>query len=182
MHAGKPPRYIDSGAVFSEDRTHRYLLWRRWGTGDTYLVCIGLNPSTADETVDDPTMRRLRGFALRELCSGFLMLNMFAYRSTKPGPLLNHPEPVGPRNDTFIRLVTRGDRDFIRECTGLSVGRVIPLAAWGTHPATDRRVHQVESITPALMCLGYTSNGRPAHPLYLPLTAKLEPYVKRTTY
>lgn len=52
-----------TGATFSKDRLYRYQLWRIWDESKPYMNVIGLNPSTADETKDDPTIRRCLGFA-----------------------------------------------------------------------------------------------------------------------
>lgn len=58
------PEMIDSGAIFSPCREYRYKLWRTWDASKLPLNVIGLNPSTADETKNDPTIRRCIQFAI----------------------------------------------------------------------------------------------------------------------
>src|SRR4051812_29172166 len=75
-----------SGAELSPCRRYRYELWRKWDEGE---VCcfIGLNPSTADETTDDATIRKCRKYAKRWGFAGMLMLNVFAFRATNPADM-----------------------------------------------------------------------------------------------
>ena len=73
------PKAIESGAGFSLCRTWRYKLWRRWSSAGPIVAFIGLNPSTADELNDDPTIRRCIGFARHWGFGGMYMLNVFAY-------------------------------------------------------------------------------------------------------
>jgi hypothetical protein len=151
--------------VFSEDRMYRYLLWRQWGEEATnYLLVIGLNPSTADETRDDPTIRRCIGFAQRWGLSALCMANLFAYRSPVPAPLYTVEDPVGADNDTHIAAV--------------AAGAAIVLAAWGTHGTHKSRgdvVREYLQVRP-LVCLGMNRNGTPKHPLYIPKDCAPKPY------
>lgn len=154
------------GATFSPDRQYRYTLTRTWRTMGPYLVVIGLNPSTADETQDDPTIRRCLAFAKREGLGGLIMLNLFALRSTDPGELLRHPNPVGAYNDGFLRTQTvRRDGSIV-------------LAAWGAHPAAQERVRSIYGrvLGPGLHCLGTTKHGAPRHPLYVRGDRAFEPW------
>jgi hypothetical protein len=91
------PPILRSGADFSPCRTWRYKLSRRWSLTGPMIAFVGLNPSTADEIDDDPTVRRCIGFARRWGFSGMYMLNVFAYRSTNPRELRTATDPVGPR-------------------------------------------------------------------------------------
>jgi hypothetical protein len=91
-----------SGAVFSPDQKYRYVLWREWSGHPRRLVVIGLNPSTADATKNDPTVTRCINFAKREGCGGMIMLNLFAFRATDPGVMMEAADPVGPENDKYI--------------------------------------------------------------------------------
>lgn len=59
-------RETEKGAQFSDCRMYRYALWRVWAQGDGCITFIGLNPSTADENKDDPTIRRCIGFELEK--------------------------------------------------------------------------------------------------------------------
>src|SRR5271157_168450 len=101
------PKAIRSGATFSLCRTWRYKLWRRWSAAVPMVTFIGLNPSTADEINDDPTVRRCLGFARRWGFGGMSMLNVFAYRSTNPRALRAATDPVGPRNGAALLATCR---------------------------------------------------------------------------
>ena len=99
----------DMGATFSPCRTWRYSLWRIWQPGKPYVVFIGLNPSTATEVEDDPTIRRCIRYAQDWDYGGLYMLNVFALRSTDPKALYRHSDPKGPDNSNAEgALVGRG--------------------------------------------------------------------------
>lgn len=156
-----------AAAVFdSSRREYRYLLTRIWNPAVPPVVYVMLNPSTADAMADDPTIRRCRGFAVREGAGGLVVVNLFALRSTDPRTLTAHPEPVGPVNDAFIRRTVGGAH------------RVI--AAWGAAGVQGGRAATVTGLLRdrgvTVHCLGQTATGQPRHPLYLPSAAVLEPY------
>ena len=148
----------DSGARFSSCRTYRYALWRVWDEDGPSLNVIGLNPSTADETTDDPTIRRCIGFAKAWGYGSLVMTNLFALRSTDPRGLLTMDDPVGPDNDQTL-YVEAGS-------SGQSI------AAWGAHPLAVARSEHVRRLLGQMFveCLGITKSGAPKHPLYLPKT------------
>lgn len=143
--------------LFSVDRVYRYALWREWG-GESYAMFIGLNPSTADETVDDPTIRRCVAFAKAWGYGALCMTNLFAYRATDPKHMIAAVDPVGPENDAMLLDVANG--------AGVRV------AAWGVHGTHLNRDIAVQSIMPAMHVLKLTKHGRPGHPLYLPKTLR----------
>lgn len=152
-----PP--VRSDAVLSEDGTYRYSL-RRWWAPTPLVRFIMLNPSTADATVDDPTIRRCMGFARAWGYGGIVVHNLYALRATDPGALLAHPDPIGPDNDEHLR---RGASAALTVC------------AWGAHPMAGRRADEVIGLLLGLgdapHHLGLTKAGAPRHPLYLPRTA-----------
>jgi hypothetical protein len=154
-------------AVFSEDRVYRYLLTRVWG-GRRAMVFVMLNPSTADALVDDQTIRRCRGFAVREGCGSLRVVNLFALRSTNPMALQTHPDPVGPENDRLIRKYTG------------AAGDSVVVVAWGSHGfARDRALVVAGGLRDAgheLWCLGVTGDGSPRHPSRVRNDAPLVPW------
>lgn len=162
-----PELKLDCGAIISPCQRYRYVLWRQWEQGRRALVVIGLNPSTADASVDDPTIRRCIGFAKRERCSRLVMLNLFAFRATEPRDMLRAHDPVGPDNDNYIREWAWGDE-------------VVAVAAWGALGGTRGRDALVRCIVPALNCFGTTKDGSPRHPLYLRSDAPLVRWPKTT--
>jgi len=156
--------FIYKNAIFSSCRTYRYSLSRIWGKEKKYVLFIGLNPSSADEEVDDPTIRRSVNYAKNWGYDGFMMVNLFAYRATLPSTLKKAKYPVGKDNDKYI--VT------------LSKKADITVAAWGNNGNLYSRDKQVLSLVPKLMCLKINKSGQPAHPLYLKKDLRLINYTR----
>ena len=129
---------------------------------------VGLNPSTADEARDDPTIRRCVGFARDWGFARLDVVNLYAFRSTDPRALWRAGDPVGPENDLVLAHVL-GRADFV-------------LAAWGVH-ARQERVRDVASILGRLRlhALGVTNAGAPRHPLYVRADARPSLYVADRT-
>lgn len=122
------------------------------------VMFIGLNPSTADETLDDPTIRRCIGYAKDWGYGGLLMTNIFAYRSTDPRGLLTVEDPIGPDNDkALLKCFLEVD---------------LAIAAWGVHGTLVERDKRVRELLAPLHYLRLTKAGHPAHPLYLPKALK----------
>ena len=137
---------------------------------------IMLNPSTADETRDDPTIRRCISFAKREGCDGLIVVNLYALRTTRPAHLFEHPDPVG-RNLAHECPGFDSNDDAISGAMAMERGPVI--AAWGGN-AERGRVGEVEGIAlelgRQLWCLGTTKDGSPRHPLYVRNDQPLMPW------
>lgn len=159
---------FDTGsAVFSPCRTYRYRLTRSGLAARTrpgYVAWIMLNPSTADENVNDKTIRRCIGFTTREGYSSLAVVNLYAMRSPYPEDLRRHAAPCGPDNDAAIIDVARG------------AGLVI--CAWGADPMAPPRARAVEDLLAdvPLWCLGWSKEGEPRHPLMLAKGTPLQPY------
>lgn len=160
--------------IFGPDRIHRYSLWRDWYLTSEdllhaphpakYAMFIGLNPSTADETNDDPTIRRCIAFAKSWGFGGLCMTNIFAFRATDPNDMKKAADPIGTLNDHIL--------------ANMSVGAGVIVAAWGTHGEFKDRGMTVRSNFRGmnLQCLGTTKDGYPKHPLYLAKSTKLQDY------
>ena len=146
-------------AIFSKCRTYRYALFRWWDKEKPYVNFIGLNPSTADETKDDPTIRRCIRFAKDWGYGGLCMTNLFAFRATDPKAMKAHPFPIGPDNTKHIM-------DWSSKASMI-------VFAWGTHGIHEERDMVITDLIPNGMCLGKTKNGHPRHPLYMKATTKL---------
>ena len=144
---------METSAIFSPCGSYRYALWRRWAPG-AYAMFVGLNPSTADETNDDPTIRRCVRFAQSWGYSALCMTNLFAYRATKPEDMKAAPEPLGFENDRVL--------------LAMSSQAAIAIAAWGTDGPCKARDQAVRRLIPRLHYLRLTKDGHPQHPLYLP--------------
>jgi hypothetical protein len=148
-------------AEYSSCERYRYTLTRTMnpalvGDDRRTIAFVGLNPSTATESKDDPTVRRCAGYAAREGFGRFVMLNAFAYRATDPKDMKAQADPVGPGNDAALARVAR-DADLV-------------VLAWGAHATHLGRHDAVLALLDGLcepVCLGVTKAGMPRHPLYL---------------
>lgn len=152
-------------AVISACGRYRYRLSRRWGSGP-YLLFVMLNPSTADATQDDRTIRRCIRFAKDHHYDGIEVVNLYAFRATDPLDLKAAGYPVGPDNDSHILAAIQG------------AGAV--CVAWGDRARGLARPDEVlallRSTGRALNCLSITKHGLPAHPLMLPASCRLAPF------
>jgi len=148
----------DRKALFSTDKVYRYALIITWDADKSYLVVIMLNPSTADEFKNDPTIERQERRARAMGYGGLIILNIFALRSTNPRGLLEVADPVGPLNDRCIALFTQGP--------GTTV-----ICGWGTHGKLMARGEEVlRSLrVSGVVTMAYQINGdgSPKHPLYV---------------
>jgi len=155
---------IASGATFSDDRVYRYSLWRLWQLGPRACF-IMLNPSTADEDINDPTVERCERRARAWGYAGLEVLNLFAYRATDPSNLyLQGGAAVGPENDAWI---TRGTAASARI-----------VCAWGGHGRLLGRSEKVRALLasrPLYALRVNAASGEPGHPLYVPYSAMPKP-------
>jgi hypothetical protein len=165
--AGSAPS-VRSAAVLSACGRYRYRLERWWDNGYPLHVVM-LNPSTADAALDDPTIRRCVRFAKRDGYAGLVVLNLYAWRATRPLDMFAAPDPVGPDNDHHLELA--------RAAVNGSPAGAYMLAAWGAHARPDR-VAVVRRLLASvdLRCLGTTKEGHPRHPLYVRGTAPARPW------
>ncbi|MBA7649749.1 hypothetical protein ES703_57547 [subsurface metagenome] len=153
---------LESKASFSEDRLYRFTLYRRWAESGDEILFIGLNPSTADEAHNDPTVRRCINFARDWGYHGVWLGNIFAWRATYPDGLDGVHEPVGRGNNLCLKLMAR-------RCAKV-------VYAWGDHGQYMGRGCQVVDMLGPGWCFGINKTGEPRHPLYLPRNAQLIRY------
>ena len=149
---------MESGATFSECKKYRYALWRVWDQNRPKVMFIGLNPSTADEVNNDPTIRRCINFAKDWNYGGVIVVNLFAYRATKPEDLFAFKQPVGPKNDYWINKH--------------SIDAELVIGAWGNDGKVENRSAVIRQLIPGMKCLKQNKTGEPAHPLYQPKRSK----------
>lgn len=145
------------------DDQYRYQLWRVWDEEQDRLGWVMLNPSTADHTEDDPTIRRCLGFARSWGFGSIEVVNLYALRATQPQvvstAIKEHGESyaIGPHNDEHLV-------DACGRCKTI-------VAAWGAQKFADARAEVVTSLLrahhPNVLCLGLTAARQPRHPLYL---------------
>ena len=146
-----------SSAHYSPCETYRYGLTRIWDDASAKLLFIMLNPSTATELKNDPTIERCEQRSRALGFGGFRACNLFAYRATDPRDLKRAKEPIGPENLAYLLASARW-ADMI-------------LCAWGNHGAylgmADAITALLLSKGHALYHLGLSKNGYPRHPLYI---------------
>lgn len=163
---------MDSSAVISECGRYRYRLYRSWSDGP-FVVFLMFNPSTADATVNDPTIRKCIGFAERWGFPGLTVVNLFALRSTDPRAISKalYGDAVGPDNDAEILTACATSTELV--------------AAWGCgqhmkghRDRAAKALRLIRETYPVLKisCLGRSADGSPRHPLMLPYTTQLEPF------
>jgi hypothetical protein len=143
---------VKNSAALSDCRRYRYALWRTWDDTLPRVMFIGLNPSTADEKGDDPTLRRTMDFARRWGFGGVGNGNLFAYRATDPKVMMAAEDPVGRENDRWLKR--------------LAADAGLVVAAWGNDGGFRGRSAEVRRLLPDLHCLKLNASGEPAHPLY----------------
>lgn len=159
-------------AIISRCGKYRYRLDRDCGQpfdGSKTFAFFGINPSTADATLDDSTIRRLRGFTISYGGHRFIVGNVFAYRATDVGELSRCSDPVGPDQSTYLQQIIN-DADVLVPCWGNSGKVPGPLRYFIA--STLELIHAAEK---PVMHFGLTASGDPKHPLRLckdtPLTA-----------
>lgn len=146
-----------STALYSDCENYRYSLTRIWDKDAPRVLFVMLNPSTATEMQNDPTVERCERRARTLGYGSFCVCNIFAYRATDPKKMRAQVDPVGPENDAAIARATAWANDIV--------------CAWGTHGAHLNRGADVEHMLRAqakpLTHLGLSIAGHPKHPLYI---------------
>jgi hypothetical protein len=141
----------------------------RWGEGAP-LLFVMLNPSTADAINNDATIHRCIRFAELHGFPAIEVVNLFAYRATKPIDLKRMGYERGPDNDSHIAAAAK------------EAGAV--CLAWGVNAKGLSRPDEVltilRSVGAELQCLRITASGYPQHPLMLPSVCRLMPYSLQT--
>ncbi len=149
--------FKESGATFSECSTYRYRLWRKWDSGPTVSFLM-LNPSTADENRNDPTIERCHRRAVAMGFGALDVINIFSFRATDPKDLKKAKDPVGPETDAIVLEST--------------LSADMTICAWGSHGDHKNRDKEVRLLLKTndvpVHVLTLTSKGQPGHPLYIP--------------
>jgi len=158
-----------SGAYFSPDRIYRYVLWRIWDKSKPAIMFIGLNPSTADESLNDPTITRCLGFSKSWGYGSLYMLNLFAFRATDPNDMKSTSMPIGEENLKYLIQYAK------------TVDQII--CAWGNHGSYLNQSKIIldlfrkdESLFTKLYYFKLSQKGEPVHPLYQSADSKLTKY------
>ena len=159
---------IESRALYAPCLRYRYGLERRWSDGPAVLWVM-LNPSTASEVANDPTIERCQR---RSTALGFgtmRIANLFAWRATRPADLSRAKAPVGGENDAILRAWAK-EADIV-------------VAGWGVHGALKQRGPVVARWLPGdVRHLGLTKTGHPRHPLYVAYSVSPRPWPPDSRY
>lgn len=156
-------------AELSDCGSYRWWLRREWNAKGRRVCWVMLNPSKADATEDDATIRRCVGFARGWGAGGISVVNLFAFRSTDPAGLFTAADPVGPRCD--------------QEASREIMAAPIVVAAWGrsggalAKPRIAKFVELLKMQQREIWCLGRTADGAPKHPVRLPGNTSPELYI-----
>jgi hypothetical protein len=156
----------DNGSIIAG--AYRYLLWRTWDASLPRALWILLNPSTADERIDDSTLRRCKAFSASWRFGGLEIVNLFALRTPYPRDLYLVADPVGSANDRHLIAAARRATCII--------------LAWGAHGGYRQRDQAVLAMLAAHTalaprCLDVTRSNSPRHPLYIARNKQPIPFV-----
>ncbi|SLN36002.1 DUF1643 domain-containing protein [Pseudooctadecabacter jejudonensis] len=156
-----------STAIYSDCERYRYALTRVWDTGGTKVHFVMLNPSTATEVQNDPTVERCERRARALGHGAFRVTNIFAWRDTDPRDMRQAADPIGPDNDAAILEAVNWAHTTI--------------CAWGAHGDHMNRGLAVKTMLrhtgAPLFHLGLTKAGHPKHPLYIAYSQTPAPWV-----
>ena len=156
---------MKSDARVSTDGKFRYSLTRIWDDKLPLVTFIGLNPSTADATQDDPTIRKSIAYAKRWGTGGVYVANLFPFRDTHQTQIWNEPDPIGPENNKWL--------------ANLASKASFVVAAWGNEGWRLDRSAAVCRLLPRLHALKLNKSGEPHHPLYLSPAIRPQPYNRK---
>jgi hypothetical protein len=151
-------------AALSDCGRYRWWLERCWDEARPPLLFIGLNPSRATAARDDPTLRRLQGFARAWGFGRLEVLNLFSRMAASPAVLRRSADPIGSETDAWLRRRVRA----LAEQPGAAI-----WLGWGNGGQWRHRDQQVLALLQELrapqlprLALGLTASGQPRHPLY----------------
>ncbi|MEO1447338.1 MAG: DUF1643 domain-containing protein [Cyanobacteria bacterium J06635_11] len=183
-HALEDKETIERTAIFDVTGNYRYRLDRRWpaqATGrskqpasntrsaskaDPWVAFIMLNPSHADATCDDPTLRACMQFAQRWQYRALSVVNLFGYRTPHPTVLKTAEDPIGRENDAHVIAAVKQAETV-----------VLAWGNWGTLLGRDRAILTLlQPYSHKLHCLALNQSGQPKHPLYIKRDTVLQPF------
>ncbi len=162
---------IKRTALFDSSRRYRYRLNRCWPShgsrsGKLNVAFVMLNPSCANETADDPTLRACIQFAQRWGFGSLSVVNLFGYCTTHPADLKTVADPIGPKNDAYLIAAVEQAQQVV--------------LAWGNAGVFLGRDRTILSLLAPyhakLSYLQINRSGQPRHPIYIPRNAPLNAY------
>lgn len=155
---------VESGAIFKQNRRYRICLWRIWDRSKPLVLFIGLNPSTADESENNPTIRSVINIATYNGYGGVYMMNCWPFVSTDPDAINIHGFKEF-NDDWWFEYLKNRCKDVV--------------FAWGNFKIVEQtgRGDELRKIFPTAKCIGRNKNGSPKHPLYQRKDSKLIKYI-----
>jgi len=153
---------MKKGAHISECGKYRYFLTRDWDENKPLVMYIGINPNTADDKIDNPTITRLIQFSKDLGYGGMIVTNLLGFRSPKPEALLSVEDPEGPNNSSSILFGASLCKDVV--------------FMWGDSNCLGRDKKIIDAF-PNALCFGRSKRGNPKHPLYLKTGTGLEKFI-----
>lgn len=157
-------------AIISDCRKYRYALTRKY-YGNKCCMFIMLNPSTADECIDDPTVRKCTLFADSWGYGNIIIVNLFALRATDPKEIYWTEDPVGPDNHKHVKEILE---------QSIFWDKFLVVCAWGNHgrymEQNSAMIGWLEDQSVKPHYLKMTKKKEPSHPLYLPKKLKPIPW------
>lgn len=151
-----------NGAIFSDCGKYRYALWRIWDKSKPLVMFIGLNPSTANQETDDPTIKSVTRISRHNGYGGFYMMNLFGIISADPNVLKNCQDPQGD-NLEWHDTISERCKDVV--------------FAWGAFREARGIFKRFEYRYPNALCIGRNRGGSPKHPLFQKGKSVLKPYL-----
>ena len=151
-----------TGAIFSDDWQHRYILWRLWSQSRPLMGQVGLNPSTANSTHNDPTIKRSMLRAKYAGYGGLVMVNLYSFVSTDPKQLLENDNSLNKMTDLYISAMVHLT--------------AIQLCMWGSFKAAKLRADKVYDLLESPYCLDLNKDGEPKHSLYVAYDVEMKEY------
>ena len=149
---------ISRSADISNDKKERFSLSRIWDSKKPKVLYIMLNPSYADDELDDPTIKRLIFFSKKFKFGGFYVTNLFTQITPYPKEL-NMDNHLKKKN---LKIIS----ELIKKSNSI-------VYAWGNLVNEPR---ELLSIVKNPLCFKKNLNGTPRHPLYLPSSSELESF------
>ena len=153
--------------LYCGDDKARFILGE---VGENPIICFGINPSTANDKEDDPTILKIRKIASENNCDGWIMLNLYPQRATNPNDMHKKAD-----ND-----LNKKNYEAIRSVFNI-YPNALTLASWGN--AIEKRKYLKDCLKEILaiapdrkwVCRGkLTVKGNPRHQLYVPDNTKLQ--------
>lgn len=153
------------GANFSPCRKYRFALWRIWDTSKPLVMFIGLNPSTANETEADPTIKSVIRIAKHNGFGGVYMMNCYPMVSTDPSKLLTNSYPMEVIENELLLVIAS------QKCSEV-------VFAWGNFKVVQDtgRDQELIKLFPNAKAIAVNKNGSPKHPLYCRSNSPLVPF------